>query len=363
MALAKYLEDLTEDYLEGLDWRLNPVGTRDPSREWSLAKEQKSVAVRLLHPSKVVWDDREAFYTIEPISAMIDTTRSELPVTISWRCSRGPYPKIEPIRGGVCITALHVISGDMILECGNYRKAYRVSFTNRAMLETLPDFSAQLGALVQDPLSWNQATFDTFRDGAESLLQTHQLPEDFCLGVREFYLGLYHEQLREPRFGERLDRAALLLRPFLGHSRLALIICSYQMYRINAFDHQLVALALKRIGRAARFFSGGAFSPAEIPSAKPASPGATKILISAADHAMMEGIEAMDRSDTVAFWKRAETVREHISPHDYQGQERFNYLRSRVCKECGENRRAKEFCVNLAQSPIPSFRNLAQQIR
>jgi len=135
------------------------------------------------------------------------------------------------------------------------------------------------------------------------------------------------------------------------------------MYRINEFGHPLVALALKRIGRAARLFSGGAFHPAETPSTKPASVGATKILISAADHAMMEGIEAMDRSDTVEFWKNAETVRKHISPHDYQGQERFNYLRARVCKESGETRRANEFSVNLAQSNIPSFRDLAQQTR
>ncbi len=360
MALAKFFEDLVEDTLDGRRWLFDTGERRDPASEWQAAKAQESIAVRLLHRGGFAWDDRESFTLSEPIVAMVETTRADLPVKVSWRSSRGGSPTIEAIKGGVRITAAQVNSGDLNVDCGNYRKTYRVSFTAAMQLEALPDFSAKLAALTDNPVSWTQPTFNTFRAGMESLLQAHEIPEDYCDGITEFYLGLYHEQIGEARFGDRLDRAATLLRPFIGQSRLALSICGYQMYRINAFAHPLAGLAMKRIGRASRFFTEGLFSLEDAPTAKSKS-GKTKMLISAADHAMMDGIEAMDRGDIAGFWKQADTVAQSLSPHDPQGMERFDYLRSRVCTVMGDERRAKAYSANLAHSIIPSFRALAQR--
>jgi|GEM_PF-5596104 len=363
MALAKYFEDLVEDTLDGRRWLFDTSEERDPASEWVAIQQQQSEAVRLLHSNGVVWDDREAFYTNEAISVRVDTTRPDLPVKICWRATRGKTPAIVTVPGGVSITASQVNSGDLSVVCGNYTKTYRVSFTRPHQLETLPDFSEQLAALIQNPPSWTQAIFDNFCNDMEGLLQGHQLPEDFGYGIREFYLGLYHERTGEPRFGERLDRAAALLRPFIGHSRLALLICGYQMYRINAFDHSLASMALKRIGRAARFFTDGVFSPSAV-TPSPSNPTRkTIILISAADHAMMDAIEAMDQGDAASFWKHAEAIARSLSPHDYHGHSRFDYLRARVCIHTGDTRRAKDYCVNLAHSIVPSFRALAHQSR
>jgi hypothetical protein len=360
MALAKFFEDLVEDTLDGQRWLFDTGERRDPAREWQAAKQQESAAVRLLHRGGFAWDDRESFNADEPIVAMVETNRPDLPVKVTWRSSRGVSPKIETVRGGVKISATQVNSGDLHVDCGHYRKTYRVSFTKALQLESLPDFSAKLAALTHNPVYWSQSAFDAFRIGVESLLQAHELPEDYCYGIREFYLGLYHEQIREARFGDRLDRAAMLLRPFIGQSRLAISICGYQMYRINEFEHPLAGFALKRIGRASRFFATGTFSSEEAPMEK--SKGEkTQMLISAADHAMLDAIAAMDRGDTMEFRKHADVVSRSLSPHDPQGLERFDYLRAQVCKATGDSRQAKAYAANLAHSIIPSFRALAQQ--
>ncbi|MDX2187117.1 MAG: hypothetical protein SFV32_09295 [Opitutaceae bacterium] len=364
MALAKYFEDLVEDCLDGRRWMFEPQEKRDPAREWrALQPEPKSTAVRLCHDNGVAWDDGEAFTMAEPVTARVEVIQPEVRVTLSWKSVRGIGPQITPTPGGVRITASQVNSGDLLVSCGNYTKVYRVSFTQRERLESLPDFSLQLSALVDNPPSWTQATFDSFREGVDKLLQKHTLPEDFCYGVREFYLGLYHERLGEIRFGDRLDRAAVLLRPFLGHSRLALMICSYYMYRVNAFEHPLANLALKRISRAARFFVSGAFSPDEVATEHPIPASKPKILISAADHEMMDAVNAMDQGHIAEFWRHAEAVASCISPHDQQGRERFNFLRAQACKATGDLLKAKSYSVNLAQSTVPSFRALATQLR
>lgn len=361
MALAKFFEDLVEDVLDGRRWMFDTGQERDPASEWHAAKRKESTAVRLRHPNGVVWDDREAFPLEDAIVATVETTRPDLPVKVSWRANRGSSPKIEATRGGVRITASQVNSGDLNITCGDYCKTYRVSFARDLHPKALPDFSAKLAALTENPVSWTQSAFDDFRTDVEALLQAHELPEDYCYGIREFYLGLFHEQIQEARFGERLDRAAMLLHPFIGQSQLALSICGYQMYRINAFGHPLASLALRRIGRAARFFTEGAFAPEQTAPTKSKAEKA-KMLISAADHAMMDGIAAMDRGDVSGFWKHAESVDKSLSPHDPQGLERFDFLRAQVCKSTGDERRAKAYAANLAHSITPSFRALAQQI-
>lgn len=361
MALAKFFEDLVEDTLDGRRWLCDTHERRDPASEWHAAKEKESIAVRLCDRSGVVWDDREAFTADESVVAMVETTRLDLPVKVSWRASRGSSPKIETIPGGVKITAGQVNSGDLNVVCGNYYKTYRVSFTKSLQLEALPDFSARLAALTENPISWTQSSFDDFRTSVEALLHAHEIPEDYCYGIREFYLGLYHEQIREARFGERLDRAATLLRPFIDQSPLALSICGYQMYRINAFEHPLASRALKRIGRAARFFTDRTFSPEGSPTMK-SKGGKAKMLISEADLAMMDAIEAMDGGDVAGFWRHAAVVDESLSSHDPQGRERFDYLRAQVCKTIGDERQAKAYAANLAHSITPSFRALALQL-
>jgi hypothetical protein len=360
MALAKFFEDLVESYLEGADARINSGFGRDPEKEWQRKKATVSDAVVLRGRDGILWDDNLVFRTGQRIRFEIVSARADAVVGIKWQSERkGIDAELRKHGSSMELVATQAVSGDLVVSSGNYAKSYRVSFIVGARPEALPDFAAELAALTANPPSWTQSSFDRFRVSTEAVLQAHQLPADFCDGIREYHLGLYHEQLGEARFGERLDRAFVQLTPFVPFSRLATLICGYHLYRINAFEAPLVKEALSRIGRAARFFSGEVAS-ATTPHAT-AGVGPHEILIvSAVDEAIIAAIENLDlgRPELAAMdVEKANVARCGI---DTQALERINFLRHEICMRQGNTRGAIQFAMQLSSSSVPNFRALAQ---
>jgi hypothetical protein len=359
MALAKFYEDLVESYLEGADSRVNASYGRDLETEWKQKQATVSDAVTLRGADGVLWDDYLVFLTGKPIPFKIDSARAGATVHIRWQSlGDGTVASIREHGASMQLAASQAFSGDLIVSSGNYSKTYRVSFVAGSRPEALPDFAAELAALTANPPTWTQSSFDRFRVSTEAVLQSHKLPADFCDGIREYHLGLYHEQMREARFGERLDRAYAQLVPFAPFSRLATLVCGYHLYRINAFDAPLARTALTRIGRVARFFSG---ETTPVPSASEsanASPLET-LIISALDEALIAAVEHLDggRPDLAAAdVAKADAARCGI---DTQALERIYFLRHEICGRQRDARGATQYATQLCNSAVPSFRALA----
>lgn len=359
MALAKFYEDLVESYLEGADSRVNAGFGRDPEKEWQQTKATVTDAVALRSRDGIWWDDYLVFLTGKPIPFEIVPARAGATVHIHWQSVvKGAAANLREHGGSMELTAKQAVSGDLIVSSGNYSKTYRVSFVADSRPEALPDFATELAALTANPPAWTQSSFDRFRVSTEAVLQSYKLPADFCEGIREYHLGLYHEQMREPRFGERLDRAYAQLVPFAPFSRLATLVCGYHLYRINAFDAPLARTALTRIGRVARFFSGETAPATAASDIANASPSET-LIISALDEAIIAAVENLDSGHpdlAAAEVAKADAVRCEI---DTQALERICFLRHEICLRQRDARGATRYAIQLCNSAVPSFRALA----
>lgn len=361
MALAKYLEDLIESYLEGTDALINGNTGRDLEKEWQHKITTVSDAVALRGKDGVWWDDCLVFLTDHPVPFEIVAARADSNVNLRWQSERsGTTTTLRESAGSMELLSKHAVSGDVIATCGNYSKTYRVSFVTASRPENLPEFAAELAALTENPPTWTQSSFDRFRSATEAVLKAHHLPADFCEGVREYHLGLYHEQIGEGRFGARLDRAHTLLRPFVKHSRLAALICGYYLYRVNAFEQPLVRRAFARLGRVARFFSDKQDTEPTSPASGP-SESANELIISALDKAIIAAIEHLDNGSpdlATAEMNRAESARCYA---DTQGLERTYFLRSEIYSKQNNLRDAAKYAALLANSSVSSFRSRAER--
>lgn len=360
MALAKFFEDIVESYLEGVDARLNASSRSARDSEWTTKKATVSDAVVLRGSDGILWDDHLVFRTGDRIAFETVPASKGMTVDLRWQDARkGPAPDLRRRDAVTEIVSACATSGDLVARCGNYEKVYRISFVVESQPEALPDFAAELAALTAHPPSWDQSSFDRFREATEIVLQAHRLPADFCDGIREYHLGLYHEQIREGRFGKRLERAYAQLAPFVPHSRLAALISGYHLYRINAFDHPLV-MAFQRIGRVARFFSGAAAPKGLRRSATTRNtPG--NLIISALDEAVISAVENLDRDRLVLAAADVERAAASCCPVDTQGLERLHFLRFEIHQRRGDLRGAAQHAAALCNSSVPRFRSLVKQ--
>lgn len=360
MALAKFFEDVRESYLDGVDGRINAVYGRDPEREWKLTAATLTDAVALRSREGILFDDNLVFQTGQRVIFEIVCARGDLAVELKWQTAqKGTLTTLPDDKDAVVLISKHAVSGDLVVSCGNYAKSYRVSFIEGLRPENLPDFAAELATLTANPPSWTQSSFDRFRVGMESVLQTHQLPADFCDGIREYYLGLYHEQIGEGRFVERLDRAYAQLSPFVQFSRLGALICGYHLYRVNAFEAPLVTNALGRIGRVARFFSGEVAPSAPVPKTA-RKPSRELLIISAVDEAIIAAVEHLDEGDLDLAEASARTAEAARCEIDTQALERIYFLRHEIGLRRGDVRSAAQYAAQLSNSGVANFRALAQ---
>lgn len=359
MALAKFKEDINERYLDDIEALENSRPRRDPSSEWSRLGKVESDAVALRGADGLWWDDQMVFQVGLKNECDKVAARPSIPSNAAWQSvGNAPRPKITQKNERLAIEAMSAVSGDLVVTCGNYSKTYRISFVQKALPESVPDFARELAALTAHPPSWTQTTFDKFRDGTEQVLASYKLPADFCDGVREYHLGLFHEQVREGRFGDRLDRAYTQLYPFVPYSRLAALICGYYLYRVNEFDHPLVEKGLRRLGSVADFFAGRA-SIGDEGKSKRLSRSAD-LVVSAVDEAIIEAIEFLQKGrllDAESAANRASTAR---CVGDTHGLERVHFLKAQIFGKLDRDREAARESAMLANSGVRSFRALTE---
>lgn len=236
MALAKYLEDITERWLENTqahyEDRLKELFERFPAQV-SLAGEvyltrhgrrMEDIEVcevgQTLHLAMVVKEGAAA----PKCEIELDGRWHEIPLNASLTIDL-PLPQAAQRQ-------LRVISA-------GYLKEYTLHVIQALRVETQPDFARFIRELSDNPPNWNETSFADFRLQLEAILVAHNAPRLFIKGVIEYHMALFHEELRLENFRARLQSAYGDLRWFIPYSDIARLICIHYLYCANEFEAAL----------------------------------------------------------------------------------------------------------------------------
>jgi hypothetical protein len=336
MALAKYCEDIDDRYTDDNFERLNALFSgRDFSKEWRKLARVDSAAV-VARFGGGYFEDRMVFLRPNRTRFSVECASKTQPVVVSFSRFDGATEQLSTDDNGTYEIGAPKVDGELKLCCGNYSKTYRISFLDKPKPETLPDVKPALAALVHNPARWTNAGFEKLRGELETVLSLPGIPPDFAAGVKEFYLGLFHESIGEANYRKRIETAFNLLRPFCAYSDYAQLICAYYLYRVNCFEQVAALHQIPLLSTIARFFLSK--HPADLSPAKdkPVA-GETEILVSNRDFELFEAVTLFMTGDLKGCAKKVALAQAAShSGLDTQGDERLALLRARLANRSGK---------------------------
>lgn len=236
MALAKYLEDITERWLEntqaGYEDRLKELFERFPAPVSSAGEVYLTRQGRRMEDIEVCEVGQTLTLGII-VKEGAAKPKCEIEVEGRWQ--------EVPLRADRTL-ALHLPSASQrqlrVISAG-YLKEYTLHVVQALRVESQPDFAQFIRELSDNPPHWNEPSFAEFRHQLESILVAHNAPRLFIDGVVEYHMALFHEELRLATFRERLQSAYGHLRWFIPYSDIARLICIHYLYCANEFEAAL----------------------------------------------------------------------------------------------------------------------------
>ncbi|HEY0550027.1 MAG TPA: hypothetical protein VGF13_10535 [Verrucomicrobiae bacterium] len=363
MALAKYCEDIIDRYSEDNYERINALFSgRDFAKEWRELARVDSAAVAAQYNGRF-FEDRMVFLQSSRVRFSVKCASNTQPVVARFT-RRSAVPEVLlPDEGGRYEIRVPKEDGELQLQCGFYSKTYRLSFLDKTKPENLPDVQPALAALVTNPARWTSAGFEKLRTELENALAVPGVPADFATGVKEFYLGLFHESVGEINFRKRIETAFNVLRPFCPYSGYATLICAYYLYRVNCFEQVASLAEIPALSRLAEFFMEAPALNGTPKVVEQATATGTEILVSDRDHALFGAVTHFLAGDLSRCSEQIE-VASRASNHglDTQGDERIALVRARLATRCNKMPEAARLYGTLANSPTEAFRAEANAI-
>ena len=363
MALAKYCEDIV-DRLSDDNWeRIHAFfAIRNFDKEWRESKRVESAAVAAQFKDRY-FEDRMVFLRSAKTRFNIICASKEQPVVVQYtRRSQASEVLFPDTQGHYQILAPKE-DGELKLQCGFYTKNYSISFLDKPKPETLPNLQLALAALVSNPARWTSAGFEKLRSELEFALAIPGIPADFAMGVKEFYLGLFHESIGERNFRKRLETAFNILRPFSPYSDYATLICAYYLFRVNCFEQVASLKEIPTLSRIAQFFLEPLFLASGKTRSQPAPPVGTEILVSDRDFALFHAVTSFLSDDMVTCSEQLDiSIRAEKVGLDPQGDERIAIVRARLAMRSDKIAAAKLLYGTLSNSATEAFRLEAEKI-
>ncbi len=356
MALAKYCEDIDDRYTDDNFERLNALFSgRDFSKEWRQLARVDSAAV-VARFSGGYFEDRMVFLRHKRTRFSVECASISTPVTVFFSRSGGVPEQLSPDENGGYEIDAPKTDGELKLRCGNYSKGYHISFLDRRKPETLPDVKKALTALVHNPARWTNAGFENLRGELEIVLSLPGIPLDFADGVKEFYLGLFHESIGEPNYRKRIERAFNLLCPFCAYSDYAQLICTYYLYRVNCFAQVAGLHQMPLLSTIAKFFLNPHLADNSTATEKPVA-SETEILVSDRDFELFGAVKLFVTGDLAGCAKQVALAQAASRPGlDPQGDERLTLLRARLASRLGKVSEAARYYGILTNSATEVLR-------
>ena len=289
MALAKYLEDITERWLENTEARyedrLKELFERFPAPVSSAGEVYLTRHGRRMEDIEVC-EVGQTLHMAMVVKEGAAAPKCEIEVDGRWQeVSLMAGQTIDLLLPQTAQRQLRVISA-------GYLKEYTLHVIQALRVESQPDFSRFIRELSDNPPNWSETTFADFRRQLEAILVAHNAPRLFIDGVIEYHMALFHEELRLANFRDRLQSAYGHLRWFIPYSDIARLICIHYLYCANEFEaalnlcgsgstrmRQTLALLLSR-------------PPEEAPGVEIAKQG-LPLLVSLSDSLLFEAAQAI----------------------------------------------------------------------
>lgn len=354
MALAKYLEDITERWLENTqdryENRLRELFDRFP------APPSQAGEVYLIRGGRRM-EDVEVCELGQELRLGV-VTRDEAAKPVLETEIGGRWQNVSLQDGNASLLPMRTLGQRQIrIILAGYLKEYTLHVIEPLRVEEQRDFATFIRQLSDNPPRWTEASFEDFRNRLRSILGQHHAPELFVSGVMEYHMGLFHEDQRHPAFRERFQSAYGQLRWFIPFSDIARLICTHYLYCANEFAAALDACGggTGRLNRTLHFFLGTSqLSP--IGTGRPGLP----LLVSLADTLLFQAIEAIQDGRCEDALSLCVAVRAQLVPtFDRERAERLNFVEACSRAGCGEVETARSRLDVLTGSPWPTIAEAA----
>ena len=358
MALAKYLEDIEERWLED-------AASRYESRVTELhdlfPPRAGAGEVHLTRSGRRMEDIEvcEAGQTLDLV--VVSTPETAGPV-VEIEDEDGRRELKISSSGGITMYFKKAGTGRLQVSSGGYIKPYSIQVVEFFHVEQLPDFAKLIQSLADNPPQWTEQTFAQFRVLLEAIVTNAGAPELFVHGIIEYHLGLFQEEQRLPSFRERFQAAYGCLRWFIPYSDIARLICAYYLYCANEFEAaaKLCSGRGSRLGRAASFYAGEGSELSGYSKAPQRTKAGLPLLLAMPDVLTFQAIEAFNdcRVDDAA--ELATVIRRNTIPvFDRERAERLCFLEAWAREQSGGLAAARTLFAGLLHSPWPAIASAA----
>ena len=360
MALAKYLEDIEERWLDDTRGRYE---SRLAELFLQFASSLAPAGDVYLTRSGRRMEDIEVCEVGQSLSLkLISTPGAATPeVTIE----EGSARQISRPRTDGSFPVKFVTPGSKRLQAtsGGYIKSYTVYAVEPFRVEHQPDFTRLIHSLTDYPPKWTDESFGVFRNQLEKVLLAHTVPQLFIDGIVEYFLGLFHEEQRRPAFRERFQQAFGNLRWFIPYSDVARLICTQFLYCANEFAaaEKICQGATSRLRSSIAFFLNNEHITPKISKPnKSVARQAVSLLIALPDLLTFQAIEAIRGNRPDEALELCSAIRKQMLPKfEKERAARLSFLEARAKELNGDAIEARNIFENLLHSPWPPIAEAA----
>lgn len=358
MALAKYLEDISERWLENTqaryEDRLKELFMRFPALVSSAGEVYLTRHGRRMEDIEVC-EAGQTLHLALVVKEGAATPKCEVELDGRWQ--------EIPLKAGLTIDLPmpQAAQRQMRVISAGYLKEYTLHVIQALRVESQPDFAKFIHELSDNPPNWNEASFADFRRKLEAILVAHNAPRLFMDGVIEYHMALFHEERRLASFRDRMQSAYGHLRWFIPYSDIARLICIHYLYCANEFEaalnlcgngsnrlRQTLALLLSR-------------SLDEVSSAETAKHG-LPLLVSLSDSLLFEAAQAIREGRHESALVLCAAARRQLLPtFDRERAERLACLEALSKSGGGDDEAARNRWEVLLNSPWRAIAETAKQ--
>lgn len=236
MALAKYLEDITERFFDGLAV-MDRLGSTFIPGTYEPAPVPPTSWIRL-NLKNAPLPDRIALLSGDSPTFEVETDDAEAPFTAGF--VSGPNVELPEVILSDQSLSFHLLKEGLYrlqLTCGSYRQTYEIDVTETLDLDRQEAIQNGYLALQDCPNEWTRDRLDYLKKEMGPAKRPPGIPSTFCNGILDYHLALYHsEKGKTETANARFLDAYRNLRPYIAHSDVARFVCDYIHYLMNRFE-------------------------------------------------------------------------------------------------------------------------------
>lgn len=359
MALAKYLEDISDRFWEDQE-AMGRLEAAFAPGTYVVAPPLQSGWIRLALDSGPL-PDRIALVKDDAPRFQIELDHPDAPFEVAFVSGPPgelPHVSVTDQQAGftVAVDGLYLLR----VSCGSYARDYEIDVTGTLDLDRQEPIEQGYLYLQDRPDEWTRERLDGLRRLMIPANRPAGVPDSFCNGILDYHLGLFHaEQDNLDVANQRFEDAYRHLRPFIVYSDVARFICDYIQYLMNRFDGC-------EPGRNAGVFGGlRAFLKAAMYDTAWASAGDKtrkpdgryfEVLVKSVDQDMLEVLEHLRGSNPDSGLTALEGLesRLQVDRHDVACRVRIQLVLARGFRRLGKQEAASRYYRHLSQTSAAS---------